>query len=181
MFNTIDGVAQQLPRYTVKNGVMSLHTITLKQDLRQIISDLEKVLADPIIKYDITFSKKSYRFKEPLDDQEKQFYAQQRKQLIKAMLKKAINKFIDNHYKYEIEAQDEDYNDDSFDLIQHIICNHPTDFYVSVPSGESYEVKVEDINREVTGDAKPCKCYRFENADIKVECERKCNVVSENK
>ena len=49
-------------------------------------------------------------FKEPLDDKEKAFYAQERKQLIKAMLKKAINKFIDNHYKYEIEAQDEDYN-----------------------------------------------------------------------
>lgn len=174
MNNAIDGVAQQLPKYTVKNGEISLHPITLRQNIRQMISDLEKVLSDPIIKYNITFSKKSYNFKEPLDDEEKEFYCNQRKQLIKAMLKKAINKFIDNHYKYGIEDEDEDYNDTSFDLIQHIICNHPTDFYISEPAGESYEIKVEDLNRTLIGDAEPCKCYRFEGADIKEDCEGNC-------
>ena len=36
------------------------------------------------------------------------------------------------------------------------------------------EVKVEDLDRTLTGDAKGCNCYRFENADIKVECEGNC-------
>ena len=171
MNNTIDGVDHSLKIYSVTQGQVSLHPVTLKQDIKHIISDLEKVLSDPIIKYDITFSKKSYNFKEPLDGKEKEFYAKQKQQLIKAMLKKAINKFIDNHYKYK---DDEDYNDSSFDFIQHIINMHPTDFYLSTPNGESYEVKVEDLDRTLTGDAKPCKCYRFDGADIKEECDGNC-------
>ncbi len=140
-----------------------------------VINDLEKVLSDPIIKYDVTFAKKAYTFKDALDDQEKQKYAKRRQQLIKAMLKKATSKFIDNYYKNEIEAGDEDYIDeDSFGLIEHIIIMHPTDFYISQPNGESYEVKVEDIERTLIGDAKPCKCYRFEGTDIKEDCEGNC-------
>lgn len=168
--NTINSTTSELKTYSVAKSNNS--GFCLKSAIKDLIASLEQILSDPIIKYDITFSKKSYSFKNPIDDKEKEFYAKEREQLIKAMLKKAINRFIDNHYKYQ---NDEDYTDDSFNLIQHIISNHPTDFYISEPAGESYEVKIEDLNRKIIGDAKPCKCYRFETASIKIECDGNCS------
>lgn len=193
MNNAIDGVAQQLPKYTVKDLDASLCPNRLQWAIKEMISNLEKVLSDPIIKYDITFSKKSYSFKEPLDDQEKAFYAKQRQQLIKAMLKKAINKFIDNHYQYQ---DDEDYNDTSFDFIQYLITMHPTNLIIDQIVGEEYEVKVEDLNRNLdlegvededfvpgftstkAGDLilkepKHCKCW-FKEIEATQTCDGNC-------
>jgi len=180
--NKVEEVASNLKTYSVNQNYKTLHPITLQEDIREMISNLEKVLSDPIIKYDITFAKTSYSFKEPLDDEERAFYAKQRQKLIKSMLKKAICKFIDNHYKWkgilENSKIDEEYNDTSFNLIQHIIYMHPTDMYISEPVGESYEIKIDDLNRKLIGDAKPCKCYRFEGADIKIDCDGKCAEIS---
>jgi hypothetical protein len=173
----------------------------LRSNIRNVIEILEKLFSDPFIKYDITYCKHRYNFTDPIFQEDKDKLAKQREQLIKAMLKKSINKYIDIHYKYK--DIDEDYSDPSFDFINDMISMHATDLAISVPVGEKYEIGIDELDNsldlervEIDGKdslilkrIKPCKCYGLQEAEMAIECDGKCtekvkgteNVVSENK
>jgi hypothetical protein len=167
----------------------------LKSDIRNIIELLEKLFSDPFIKYDITYCKHRYNFTDPIFQEDKDKFAKQREQLIKAMLKKSINKYIDIHYKYK--DVDDDYSDPSFDFINDMISMHVTDLAISVPVGEKYEIGIDEIDRSLDlerveeedivpgelnmlkeGDLvlkrpKYCKCW-FEEIEATEKCEGDC-------
>jgi hypothetical protein len=170
----------------------------LRSDIRNVIEILEKLFSDPFIKYDITYCKHRYNFTDPIYQEDKDRLAKQREQLIKAMLKKAINKYIDTHYKYKhIEVVNDDYEDPSFDFINDMISMHATDLAISVPVGEKYEIGIDEIDRSldlerveeediVPGELnmlkkddlvlkrpKHCKCW-FQETEATEKCEGNC-------
>jgi hypothetical protein len=173
----------------------------LKTKIKELVEILEKLFSDPFIKYDITYCKHRYNFTEPIYQEDKDRFSKQREQLIKAMIKKAINKYIDNHYKWnDILAKgdtEEEYNDTSFNFIDDMILSHPTDIAISVPVGEKYEIGIDEIDRSlhlerieeediIPGELnmlkkddlvlkrpKHCKCW-FQETEATEKCEDNC-------